>query len=137
MKTLNEMSTEQLQELKIRTSAAQLEFAAEKSRKQTRLDNRLDRQAADTTLRTTLETNLATATTLRDMAVANGADSATVTGAEELVTNSQQAVDALSSSATWISDVDAHVLQAEIDELEQARANRASVVAQIDSLLGT
>ena len=87
-------------------------------------------------MRTTLETNLATAITLRDMAIANGADAATVAGAEELVTNSQSAVDGITSSANWVSDVDAHVLQAEIDELDQARANRASLVGQIDVLLG-
>ena len=137
MKALNELTNAQLEQLKIRYSAAELRFAADKASRQTRLDNRLERQAADTTLRNTLESNLATAITLRDMAIANGADAATVAGAEELVSNSQSAVDGITSSANWVSDVDAHVLQAEIDELEQARANRAALVVTIDGLLGT
>lgn len=136
MKTLNELSTEELNKLKIRMAAAEMALDAEKKAGQARLDNRLDRQQASTANRTTLETNLATAITLRDMAVANGADAATIAGAEELVTNSQKAVDDLTSPTTWVSDLDAHMIQAEVDDLEDARARRASKIAEINTLLG-
>lgn len=136
MKTLNELTTAQLEELKIKMSASQLAFKADKKVQQDRLDARLDRQSVNTAMRTTLESNLATATTLRDMAIANGADADTIAGAELLVTNSQTAVDDLNSPSSWVSDVDAHMVQAEIDDAEDARVRRQTQVTAINTLLG-
>lgn len=136
MKQLNELSTSELEELKIKMSAAMLAFESDKKGSQARLDNRLDRQAVSTATRTTLESNLNTAITLRDMAVANGADAATIAGAEELVVNSQKAVDDLNSPSTWVSDVDAHVVQAEVDDLQDAQTRRQTIVTEINTLLG-
>ena len=131
---LNELSPEELENLKIRLQSLVLEIKNDITRRQARLDDRLNRQGQEALAFATLETNLANATRVRDELVANGASAEAISIAEELVTASQLAVDENEAPPSALTMIEAYIQQADIDELIEGREVRENLITQIEAL---
>jgi len=134
-KPLNELTTAQLENLKIRFKSIVLNHQAEINRRQLRLDNRVERQTVANEVLVALEDKLAKSVVVRDELINAGASAASIVTATELVASNQAALDEYDVNPSFLSEEDAQIEQAEIDELEQGRILRETKVADIESLL--
>ena len=135
LKPLNELTTEELTNLKVRLQSQVLELKNDVNRRQARLDERLSRQGESAQALSVFEQNLANAIRVRDELVAAGGSAEAIATAETLVTASQLAVDENELSPTTLTVVEAYIQQADIDEMDEGRELRETLITQIDALL--
>ncbi|MGD1844951.1 MAG: hypothetical protein ACFB10_06110 [Salibacteraceae bacterium] len=132
---LSDMTLSQLESLKTRIGSVILEQELEINRRQKRLDDRLERQSDDTVIRDGLKIKLDKNKQVRDELVAAGSPAATIATAQELVDEAQKQLDDSSPSTRFISDVEAHIIQSEIDELVLGLQDKATKLSSIEALL--
>jgi len=136
MVTLSELTTTELGYLRSKWNSEVTELNKEKARKRSRLDDRLSRQAEDGTALTVLEASLAHAEAGLAHMVSTGADAELITNQQSVVDDLQAQIDNFSTSASYLSNPDALLVQMELDELEQDKILRTAKIAEITTLLG-
>lgn len=136
MKTLSEMSAQDLGDLRAKVKASVLELEAQINRNQYRLDDRVDRTTVNSTQQSELQARVTRATDVRDAVVAAGSAQSTIDNAEDMLSEAQTALNAHSVSPSTINDVDAYYTQMTIDELQSNKTSRDTVIADINAELG-
>ncbi|MEM9023151.1 MAG: hypothetical protein AAGB22_05390 [Bacteroidota bacterium] len=132
---LNELTTVQLDNLRVRFKSIVLAQQAEITRRQIRLDNRMERQTVQNEALALLQDNLAKSIVVRDELIAAGASPEAIATAAELVASNQLSLDGYDPSPSFLSEEDAQIEQAEIDELELGRQDREAKIDAIETLL--
>lgn len=135
MKQLSEMKTEQLTYLKQKWSAEVIELDREIIRAQTRLSSRLDRQELDQSEIDALTDDLAKAQSLLDHLTSTSAPQEMIDNQQALVTKVQGELDAESKGTNVLTDTEAYLQQASIDERLLEKQYREDKIAEIDGLL--
>ncbi len=135
MKQLSEMNTEQLTYLKQKWSAEVIELDREIIRAQTRLASKLDRQELDQSEIDALTDDLAKAQSLLDHLTSTSAPQQMIDNQQALVTKVQGELDAESKGTNVLTDTEAYLQQASIDERLLEKQYREDKIAEIDGLL--
>ncbi len=135
MKQLSEMSTEQLTYLKQKWSAEVIELDREIIKAQTRLSSKLDRQELDQSEIDALTDDLAKAQSLLDHLTSTSAPQEMIDNQQALVTKVQGELDAESKGTNVLTDTEAYLQQASIDERLLEKQYREDKIAEIDGLL--
>ncbi|MEQ8711428.1 MAG: hypothetical protein RIC80_00325 [Cyclobacteriaceae bacterium] len=135
MKQLSEMNTEQLTYLKQKWSAEVIELDREIIRAQTRLSSKLDRQELDQSEIDALTDDLAKAQSLLDHLTSTSAPQEMIDNQQALVTKVQGELDAESKGTNVLTDTEAYLQQASIDERLLEKQYREDKIAEIDGLL--
>ncbi len=131
-----DMITEDLEYLKKRFSTEVDDIQDDIDTRQTRLNTRLQRQAQDAVAQTELQTALTAAETMLAELQAANASASSIATAQAVVDERQAESINLTASPSYVSDREAHVIQLEIDVLEQAKVVRNTRIGEIDSALG-
>ncbi|MEQ9298090.1 MAG: hypothetical protein RIF33_05995 [Cyclobacteriaceae bacterium] len=135
MKQLSEMNTEQLTYLKQKWSAEAIELDREIIRAQGRLSSKLERQELDQGEIDALTDDLANAQSLLDHLTSTSAPQEMIDNQQALVTKVQGELDAESKGTNVLTDTEAYLQQASIDERLLEKQYREDKIAEIDGLL--
>lgn len=135
MKQLSEMNTEQLTYLKQKWSAETIELDREIIRAQTRLSSKLERQELDQSEIDALTDDLANAQSLLDHLTSTSAPQEMIDNQQALVTKVQGELDTESKGTNVLTDTEAYLQQASIDERLLEKQYREEKITEIDGLL--
>lgn len=135
MKQLSEMNTEQLTYLKQKWSAEAIELDREIIRAQTRLSSKMEWQELDQSEIDALTDDLANAQSLLDHLTSTTAPQEMIDNQQALVTKVQGELDAESKGTNVLTDTEAYLQQASIDERLLEKQYREDKIGEIDGLL--
>lgn len=135
MKTLNEMNNEQLTYLKEKWSAERKELDLDIIRSRERLTAKLDRQKQDQNEIDALKSDLTKAENLLQHLVSTSAPEEMIVNQQELVNKLNTELDGASKGRNVITDTEAYLQQANIDELALQKQYRIDKIAEIEGLL--
>lgn len=137
LKEPNELTKPQLEDFKKQLEILVKKQARKILRKQKRFDTRIEREFLDKTSKEQLEENLQDAIALRDDIQNNGGNSSSLATANKIVANSQAAVDGHEDDPAFYSELEAQLIQLEIDEINLVRQARIGKIAENDALIAS
>ena len=135
MKKLNEMGSEQLTYLKQKWSAEARELDLDRIRMQERLDAKINRQLMNQEELEILQQNLINAQELLSHLQSTGAPQDMIDKQQAVADSLQTTVNLESKGSNILTDEEAYLQQAKIDELKLQRQYREDQIIAIDDLL--
>ena len=135
MKKLNEMGSEQLTYLKQKWSAEARELDLDSIRMQERLDAKINRQLMNQEELEILQQNLINAQELLSHLQSTGAPQDMIDKQQAVADSLQTTVNLESKGSNILTDEEAYLQQAKIDELKLQRQYREDQIIAIDDLL--
>ncbi len=135
MKKLNEMGSEQLTYLKQKWSAEARELDLDSIRMQERLDAKINRQLMNQEELEILQQNLINAQELLSHLQSTGAPQDMIDKQQAVADSLQATVNLESKGSNILTDEEAYLQQAKIDELKMQRQYREDQIIAIDDLL--
>lgn len=135
MKQLNEMNQVELTYLKQKWSAEAIELDRDIIRAQQRLTLRLQRQDLDKVEIDALAENLIKAQNLLDHLVSTSAPQEMIDNQQELTNKVQQELDTESKGTSVLTNAEAYLQQASIEERGLQKQYRLDKITEIDLLL--
>jgi len=135
MKTLEELSQDQLLYLRQKWSSEIIELNREKIRAQKRLDRRLEKQVIDEAEIAELSAQLNNANQLLVHLQTTGAPQDLITAQEAAVAKVQQEYEEESNGLYILTDEEAHIQQLSIEELVQRKSMRETKISELDALI--
>ncbi len=135
IKSLNELTTGQLGELKFTYQYIVRAQIADIERRKDRLDNTLDRADVDTGYLDQAKDELDRAIQNRDNAQATGSAVDAIADADAILAKAQAKYDEELKGVTVVDEIKLQVQQAEIDELQLGLQDKLDKIAAIDALL--
>ena len=135
MKKLNEMGSEQLTYLKQKWSAEARELDLDSIRMQERLDAKINRQLMNQEELEILQQNLINAQELLSHLQSTGAPQDMIDKQQAVADSLQAIVNLESKGSNILTDEEAYLQQAKIDELKMQRQYREDQIIAIDDLL--
>ena len=135
MKKLNEMGSEQLTYLKQKWSAEARELDLDSIRMQERLDAKINRQLMNQEELEILQQNLINAQELLSHLQSTGAPQDMIDKQQAVADSLQATVNLENKGSNILTDEEAYLQQAKIDELKLQRQYREDQIIAIDELL--